>query len=131
MRINYYNVDFTALTNALKEFFLGHERVVIAVIFGSVLRRSDVRDVDVAVYTRPKLNLKEFLLLGVKVEELVGVPIDLIPIDEVTPQLQHTIFFEGLPIVIKDFELYNRLICMTIGQLQDITIKTATTASKI
>jgi len=122
MSITNYHVNLTALTDALKEFSQHIKDVVIAVIFGSVLRRSDVRDVDVAVYTRPKLNLKEFLLLRIKVEELVDVPVDLIPIDEMPPQLQYTIFFEGLPIVIRDFELYNRLICMTIGQLKDITL---------
>jgi len=54
------------------------DRVLVAVVYGSAIRREEVRDVDIAVYAKPDMSLKEFLRIEAELEREVGVPVDLV-----------------------------------------------------
>ncbi|MEQ9715139.1 MAG: nucleotidyltransferase family protein [Candidatus Asgardarchaeia archaeon] len=123
MSIVYYNIDLNRIVPKLKQILVKDNRVKIAIIFGSALRRREVRDIDIAIYAYPRLSLKEILLLGDRLERAIDIPIDLIPLDEVFPKLQYKILMYGLPILIRDKNLYNKLILFALGQIQDIQLK--------
>ena len=123
MSIVYYNVKLSDVLPRLRRVLESDSRVKIAVVFGSILKGGLVRDVDVAVYTDPPLELKELLLLGDELERAVGVPVDLVPLCEVEPKLQYNILMKGLPIIVRDEDLYNKLALQALGQMQDLGIK--------
>ncbi|AGT35869.1 MULTISPECIES: hypothetical protein [Thermofilum] len=51
MSINYYEVELEKVKEAVKEVLEKYDYILIAVIFGSVLRRRIVRDVDIGIIT--------------------------------------------------------------------------------
>jgi len=82
----------------LKDALRRDRRVLIAVAFGSVLSSEHVRDVDIGLVTHPPLTLKELLVLAGRLELLIGVPVDLVPITEVPPKLQYKMLASGKPL---------------------------------
>lgn len=76
----------------------GVERLAI---FGSVARdeAGPESDVDVLVKLRPeaKVGLFEFVRLKIRLEEIVGRPVDLVTEDSVKRQLRERIFREAIP----------------------------------
>jgi len=123
MSIIYYDVKLNDVIPKLKQILERDSRIKIAVIFGSILYEGPVRDIDVAVYSNPPLSLKEVLLLSDELERAINVPVDLVPLDRVDPRLQYRILMEGLPIVVRDKNLYDKLILLALGQIQDMEIK--------
>ncbi len=123
MSIIYYDVKLNDVIPKLKQILERDSRIKIAVIFGSILYEGPVRDIDVAVYSNPPLSLKEVLLLSDELERAINVPVDLVPLDRVDPRLQYRILMEGLPIVVKDRNLYDKLVLLALGQIQDMEIK--------
>ena len=123
MSIVYYDVKLNDVIPKLKQILERDSRIKIAVIFGSILYEGPVRDIDVAVYSNPPLSLKEVLLLSDELERAINVPVDLVPLDRVDPRLQYRILMEGLPIVVRDKNLYDKLILLALGQIQDMEIK--------
>jgi len=123
MSIVYYDVKLNDVMPKLKQILERNSRIKIAVIFGSILYGGPVRDIDVAVYSSPPLSLKEILLLSDELERAINVPVDLVPLDRVDPRLQYRILMEGLPIIVRDENLYDKLILLALGQIQDMEIK--------
>ena len=123
MSISYYSINLNKLRPALERILREDNRVKVAIIFGSILRRKDVRDIDIAIYAYPPLSLKEILLLGDKIEREVGIPIDIVPLDEIPPKLQYRVMMQGIPIIIRDKNLYNKLALLALGQTQDVMLK--------
>ncbi len=124
MSITHYVVNRSELLKKLKEALSRDSRVLIAVAYGSILRSSVVRDVDLGVVTSPPLTLKDLLILSARLELLVGVPIDIVPICGVSPKLQYKILAYGEPLVVKDPNLFNRLLTAALGKVQDTELKT-------
>jgi len=54
LRITYHEISVDSLINRLKPLLEKLPNLEIAVLFGSVLRRELVRDLDVGVYFRPE-----------------------------------------------------------------------------
>ena len=123
MSLTYFAVDREEVLRKLRDALRRDRRVLIAVAFGSVLSSEHVRDVDIGLVTHPPLTLKELLVLAGRLELLIGVPVDLLPITEVPPKLQYKMLASGKPLIIRDKELYNKLTAFALGQLQDIEIK--------
>jgi len=121
--LTYFAVDREEVLRKLRDALRRDRRVLIAVAFGSVLSSEHVRDVDIGLVTHPPLTLKELLVLAGRLELLIGVPVDLLPITEVPPKLQYKMLASGKPLIIRDKELYNKLTAFALGQLQDIEIK--------
>ncbi len=121
--IVYYRVKLEDIVSKLENVLRSDPRVEIAVLFGSVLYSNDVRDIDIAIYAYPPLALKELLLLGDKLERIINIPVDLVPLNEIPPSLQYKVLIEGKPLVVKNKDLYNKLILSALGQIQDIRLK--------
>ncbi|MFB0561210.1 MAG: nucleotidyltransferase family protein [Candidatus Lokiarchaeia archaeon] len=121
--IIYYTLDEEEkerLVEKLKSL-LANERVALAYLFGSVTRRSRVRDIDLAVYTIPPLSFREFLRLGTRVELKLGIPIDLVQLQDMNPAFRLKILRHGLPLII-DRQLHHRLISQSFSELMDFKI---------
>ena len=58
MTITYYQVDREEVARKLKTILGEEDNILVAVLFGSVLRHDKVRDIDILVYTRKPLQLK-------------------------------------------------------------------------
>jgi predicted nucleotidyltransferase len=63
LRVKYYKVSVDAVSEKLMEILEGVPEVKIAVLFGSVLRRSYVRDLDLGVYMDPEPDFKGFVAM--------------------------------------------------------------------
>lgn len=74
------------------------ERVRLAYLFGSACddARSNVRDIDVAVLTRPALSLDDLLRLRADaIEAADGAPIDLVSLNDASIVLAHEVADSG------------------------------------
>jgi len=120
--IEYVEVDLERVAAAVKKYFEEREALVV-VIFGSVLRRRHVRDVDIAVKFGREVGLEELLAMGAELEELLGVPVDLVPLDEAPPWVRLEALAGGLPVLVKDWALYAELLKRAMGDAMDMDLK--------
>jgi len=120
--IEYFEVDLERVAAVVKRYF--EERgALVVVIFGSVLRRRHVRDVDIAVKFGKEVGLEEWLAMGAELEELLGVPVDLVPLDEAPPWVRLEALAGGLPVLVKDWALYAELLKRAMGDAMDMDFK--------
>ena len=120
--IEYFEVDLESAAAAVKKYF--EERgALVVVIFGSVLRRRHVRDVDIAVKFGRGVELEEWLAMSAELEELLGVPVDLVPLDEAPPWVRLEALAGGLPVLVKDWALYAELLKRAMGDAMDMDLK--------
>jgi len=120
--IEYFEVDLERVAAVVKRYF--EERgALVVVIFGSVLRRRHVRDVDIAVKFGREVGLEEWLAMGAELEELLGVPVDLVPLDEAPPWVRLEALAGGLPVLVKDWALYAELLKRAMGDAMDMDFK--------
>jgi hypothetical protein len=68
----------------IKEYyFKKDERILIAIIFDSILKRNKIR--DIAIYLKSSLNIEDLLNLSTAIEEVMSIPIDISPLIEIAP----------------------------------------------
>jgi len=79
------------------------------------------RDVDIAVYTVRK-DLKYLAELEARLELEVGVPVDIVPIDEISTRFRYNVLTKGIVIVEKASGLYEALLNQTIDELIDLEL---------
>ena len=127
--MEYDRIRYTCLTEEkeelarrLRELLAARPRVKLAFLFGSILRREKVRDVDVAIYTAPRLDFRELLRLGTELEIALGVPVDLVQLPDLGPAFRLKILLRGRPVLIRDRQLYHRLVAAAFSELQDLRI---------
>ena len=99
MSVRYYEVDLPTLLGKLRAFFERRSGVYIAVLFGSATRRGVVRDVDLLA---GGVGLKEALSLAAELEAELGIPADVIPLEEAPPMLVVKAMAEGVVVYAKD-----------------------------
>jgi len=121
--IRYYRVDLNRLASTLRGLLEHEKAVVLAILFGSALRRELVRDVDVAVYSSGTLDLGRLLALGSKLEESLGVPVDLVPLEYSPPALRVRILLDGWLLIARRLSEYSRLLKESLGDYSDLNIK--------
>jgi len=119
----YYDINLKEVVEKVRKILEKEDKVLIAVIFGSATRRKRVRDIDIAVYLKPKYTLKELLLLEAKIEKILKVPVDLVPLDQASLKLAYKALAKGIKVVVKDPLLYSSLLTYALGQIQDMRIK--------
>ena len=85
MSITYYQINSEELILRLRQFFKDRREILLAVVFGSAVRRRLVRDLDLVILFRGKLDLMDLCRLMAELEDLTGVPVDLVPLDRVPP----------------------------------------------
>jgi hypothetical protein len=110
------------IIEALRRVLLGDGRVVVAVVFGSFLRRLVVQDIDVAVHAVPPLSLDDVLSLGLRLEEAVGVPVDVVPFEGLPPCRCLRVLTEGLKLVVRDVRALHRLTYVALAGCEDLKL---------
>ncbi len=119
--IRYFKVRLDDVVEKLKEYFSSRREVSVAILFGSILRRDVVRDIDIAVYGSSR-DLDTILRIGWELEDLLKMPVDVVPLEELSPRFRMAVLTRGLPITIKSSADYTELIKITVAELEDIEI---------
>lgn len=98
-KIQYYEFgqkEKTRIIAKLKAFLAKEERVKLAMLFGSVIRRSYVRDIDLCIHAIPELSFKELLNLNAQIELELGMPVDLVELASLPASLKANILKSGV-----------------------------------
>ncbi|WP_193322593.1 hypothetical protein [Pyrobaculum calidifontis] len=61
--------------------------------------------------------------MGAELEELLGVPVDLVPLDEAPSWVRLEALAGGLPVLVKDWALYAELLKRAMGDAMDMDLK--------
>ena len=122
MSINYYEVELEKVKEAVKEVLEKYDYILIAVIFGSVLRRRIVRDVDIGIITSRPLAFRELTEIASQLEDKLSVEIDIVPLEEAPPLLRYKALSEGLIVVNRDHKKYHYLLSEAFMELNDFEI---------
>jgi len=123
LSIAYYEVSLESVVDKLKSTLERLPNLVIAVLFGSALRRRRVRDVDVAVYFSSEESLREIIDLTSRLEEELKLPVDVVPLREATPKLRVKILLDGIRLVVRDSNLYWLLASQALSEASDMELK--------
>jgi predicted nucleotidyltransferase len=97
-RIQYYKIgrkQKASIVAKLKALFDKDDRVKFAVLFGSLTRGDNVRDVDVAIHVEPELAFRDFLDLNAQIELKLGMPVDLVEIAKAPAEFRESILRNG------------------------------------
>lgn len=100
---------------------LAKEGVSLAVVFGSFVELDSFRDIDIAIYVRGGANIDKVIELANELEEVLGVPMDIVPIDEVEPNFRLNILRRGV-VVLEEPGVYEALLMQTIDELTLLTM---------
>ncbi|ADI31969.1 nucleotidyltransferase domain-containing protein [Staphylothermus hellenicus] len=117
--IRYFKICLEDVVEKLREYFASREDVLIAILFGSALRRNIVRDIDIAVYLARK-SLNKILRMGWELEEILKTPVDIVPLEQLPPKLKLKILLRGKPIIIRSPSTYTEILKTSIGELEDL-----------
>ncbi|MEM2617368.1 MAG: nucleotidyltransferase domain-containing protein [Thermofilaceae archaeon] len=119
-RYRYYRLDpkeKEAVKKAVREV-LEEGDVGLAIIFGSFVELESFRDVDVAVYVGSRrLDLDAVIKLSVELEGRLRIPVDVIPLNVVSPNFRHYILTRGEVVLEKRSGLYEALLMRTLDEL--------------
>ena len=119
-RYRYYRLDLRekeAVKETVREV-LEEGGVELAIIFGSFVEMEYFRDVDVAVYAGSReLDLDAVIKLSVELEERLRIPVDVIPLNVVSPSFRHYILTRGEVVLEKRPGLYEALLMRTLDEL--------------
>ena len=108
------------IINKLKAILMKEKKIKMAYVFGSFTRRGRVRDIDIAIYSTPRLNLDELLRLGSIIEMKAKVAIDLVQLQDLDPSFKLKILRNGLPIIKND--LHHYLVAQAYSECLDFNI---------
>ena len=56
-------------------------------------------------------------------EEVLGIPVDVVPLEEAPPLLAFKALVEGVPVVVRDHAAFTELVKRAIGDTWDLSIK--------
>jgi len=121
-KIQFYKInkkEKDKIIKKLKKSLRNEKRIQLAIIFGSLTTRNNIRDIDICIHSTPKLNFKELLNLNAQIELDLGIPVDLVELTNLTLTFQTNILKDG--ILIKGQKaLFNNL----LNQAQSELLKT-------
>jgi predicted nucleotidyltransferase len=80
----------------IREFVIKNRRIKLAIIFGSLTTRDYVRDIDICISSNPKLSFKELLELNAEMELELGIPVDMVELENLPKTLQINIMENGI-----------------------------------
>ena len=116
------------VTEELREKVLGilsreltrEKRIVVALVFGSFIKRSYARDVDVAVYLCDPSDLLDDYgyaeELGKRLSSIIRFPVDIVILNHVGDMVFNEALIEGEPVLIRDWRLYIGLRMLAFDQ---------------
>jgi len=102
--------------------------VLLAVVYGSFVRRSFFRDLDVAVYTGGLAEdpLRLEATLCAELTEALGVPVDARVVDEAPPWFKLKVLEEGVVVYEGRRGARYLLLKEAVGERQDLMLKLKT-----
>ena len=104
----------------LKHILEEDNRIVLAYIFGSFIRRKAIRDIDIAIYAIPALTFDSLLDLNARIELILRIPIDLVQLQDVSPSLKQKILMHGLILVMKNRIMHHSLLSQAFSEFKDL-----------
>jgi len=125
LSIRYYEVSIDSLTDQLRNALEKLPTLMIAVLFGSVLRMNLVRDIDVGIYFRSEEDLGDIIDLAGILEDMLGLPVDVVPLRRAPPKLRLKALLEGVRLVVRDNQLYWMLAAQALSEAWDMELKLA------
>lgn len=123
MEIRYYDVSIEEIVETLRRALSGLPEVLVAILFGSATRRRFVRDIDVAVYFKSKPDLMDVIRLSGYLEDLIHIPVDVVPLRYSPPNLRLKALSEGVRLVVRDGGLLASLMAQALSECEDVEIK--------
>jgi predicted nucleotidyltransferase len=123
LSITYYEVSIDSVVDRLKASLERLPDLVIAVLFGSVLRRRFVRDIDVVVYFRSEESLRDITHLTGMLEDELGLPVDVVPLRRTPPKLKLKALLDGVRLIVRDNKLYWMLVSQAFSETSDMELK--------
>jgi len=117
-RFKYYRLSHEERSRVVEKLreALRAEGVKLAVLFGSFIEMNSFRDIDVAVYLEDPGDLDRILELGAKLEEKIGIPIDVAPLQALPPRFRLKVLTKGL-ILVEEPGLYEAMLIQTMDEL--------------
>jgi len=111
------------ILNKIKAYVSCKEEILIAIVYGSFIRR--FRDIDLAVYTGGLISdpLRFESMLCLELSKIAKVPVDAKVIDDAPVWFKLKILSEEIVIYEKKAEIYALYLKEVIGDHQDIEIK--------
>lgn len=97
---------------------LEDEGVPLAILFGSFIELSSFRDIDVAVYARDEDDLGFIFKLANRLEEELGYPVDVVPLNAIPPKFRRYVLSKGVIVVEREPGLYESLLAQTIDEVE-------------
>ena len=122
-RIRYHRLSTSErerIVGKLREV-LASEGVKLAIIFGSFVEMESFRDIDVAVYLEDPDDLDRILELGAKLEEALGIPVDVVPLQSLSPRFRLKVLTRGL-VVVEEPGIYEALWSQTLDELAMLSL---------
>ncbi|MCR6623588.1 MAG: nucleotidyltransferase domain-containing protein [archaeon YNP-LCB-024-027] len=123
MNINYYEVSIEDASRRLRGILSGMMDVKVAVLFGSILRRNFIRDLDVGVFMNPEPDIKRIAEISGILEDALGLPVDVIPLNWASPKLKLKALLNGVKLIVRDSNLYTSLLKEALSEAMDIDLK--------
>lgn len=113
-RFRYYRFSKNEKEILLKKIkeFLSRYDIDLAIVFGSFVEGDVFRDIDIAIYSYA-MDLDKLLKINSELELELGIPVDIVPLDQLNPIFRLKILRKGLVIVEKPgvFEYFFMLTC--------------------
>jgi len=116
-------IDLRRVEECVERVLGRDERVLLAVVFGSVARGEPARDVDVGVYTAGELGVMELALYEAELVECMGYEVDLVPLAEAPPLLRVEALRGGRVVFSRGELLPIDLLLASEGELWDARLK--------
>jgi len=123
LSIKYYEVSAGEVAEKLGKVLDDMPEVKVAVLFGSVTRRKFVRDVDVGVFLSSKDELKDLFRLANVLEDALGMPVDVVPLNKAPPKLRLKALLKGVKLIVRDEKLYASLLSEALSEAADMNLK--------
>jgi len=121
--IEYFEIDLDRVVEITRRVLEKLDFVEIAVLFGSALRRKTVRDIDIGVVLSVEPSLSLINKIASTLESELGVPVDIVILNEAPPLLRFKALIEGVKITVKDVAKYYYMITETFMELEDMKEK--------
>jgi predicted nucleotidyltransferase len=120
--LKYYEVDRSRVLTVTKEILEPMEFIEIAVLFGSILRRSVVRDIDIGLIMSRGVGFDQLTELSALLEDSLGVPVDLVLLNEAPPFFKFKVLMEGVRIVVKNPLIYHYILTESFMEYMDLNL---------
>lgn len=119
-RFKYYSMsdeEKGRVVSIIRGVLSREDKVLLAILFGSFIELREFRDIDLGIYALSK-DLKYLTSLATELEVKLKVPVDVVPLDEVSSRFRYYILTKGRVILEKVSGIYEALLMMTLDDLR-------------